>query len=707
MPSRLACVTGPHPAEGTANEDPRAGDLPAEEASTDSPPADTAPADGVAASTSDDAPVNSTDDEAPTVPQDAPVNGTDEEASTVPEDALNNSSDDAAEDAPAANPEAASSNTEDPFEDAFVAAGPWQPSDRSQSLSPSERVIPTWTDQTAQRASTVIGGPLGRHALVGRNPILTPLRVALLMAICILIGGWLFKSACIQQRGDGGSVSLDQSGQRPWITGCYNDVVPLYGSRGFNRPQEFPYAHAWIETGEGDRRIFLPRNVENVGGQYVNRVDGNPIPNGDFVGDPDAGYQKMVDGALVPVDDIEAVGKVRYLEYPVVTGLFQWGVSWVTSGYMSFAKSTGVVPVPLDVAAYFTIGAILLGLFYLWSVASTARIARRRVWDTAIMCLSPLVVVHAFTNWDMVAIGLASAGMLAWARKKPVLAGVFLGLGMAAKLYPILLLGPLLVLCLRTGKLPVWLRAAVAAAVAWAAVNIPVILQYPHAWYEFVRLNSERGPEFDSWYFIYQELSGSTIWNNAPGAKTPVFLNTLSLGLFIAACGAIGWFALSTQRRARFAQLAFLVVVAFLITNKVWSPQYSMWLMPLVVLALPRWRPVLAWQFSEAVVWLLLMLSFAGEANKGLTIHPFIAAALVRDALLITLAVMVIRDVLRPDRDLVRMAGDDDPSGGVLEDAEDRFTIPSLPSLFRKRPAPEPQPAGETPIPEPATADSP
>ena len=40
---------------------------------------------------------------------------------------------------------------------------------------------------------------------------------------------------------------------------------------------------------------------------------------------------------------------------------------------------------------------------------------------------------------------------------------------------------------------------------------------------------------------------------------------------------------------------------------------------------------------------------------------------------------------MRPERDPVRMAGDDDPSGGVLEDAPDRFTVPSLPVLWARR----------------------
>ena len=126
-------------------------------------------------------------------------------------------------------------------------------------------------------------------------------------------------------------------------------------------------------------------------------------------------------------------------------------------------------------------------------------------------------------------------------------------------------------------------------------------------------------------------------------------------------------------------------MAAFLLPNKVWSPQYSLWLVPLVALALPRWRPVLVWQFAEAVVWILLMFSFDDDAGKNLSIYPFYGAALVRDALLITLMVMVIRDVLRPGRDLIRRAGDDDPSGGVLDGAPDVLVFRSLPQLWRRR----------------------
>ena len=79
------------------------------------------------------------------------------------------------------------------------------------------------------------------------------------------------------------------------------------------------------------------------------------------------------------------------------------------------------------------------------------------------------------------------------------------------------------------------------------------------------------------------------------------------------------------------AQLAFLVVAAFLLTNKVWSPQFSLWLVPLAVLALPHRRILLAWMTIDALVWVPRMLYLYGEQNKGLPEQWFTTTVLLRD----------------------------------------------------------------------------
>ena len=62
---------------------------------------------------------------------------------------------------------------------------------------------------------------------------------------------------------------------------------------------------------------------------------------------------------------------------------------------------------------------------------------------------------------------------------------------------------------------------------------------------------------------------------------------------------ALGFLAPVTPR---FAQLGFLLVVGFLLVNKVYSPQYALWLLPLAVMARPRVRDQLIWQARRGLL---------------------------------------------------------------------------------------------------------
>ena len=106
----------------------------------------------------------------------------------------------------------------------------------------------------------------------------------------------------------------------------------------------------------------------------------------------------------------------------------------------------------------------------------------------------------------------------------------------------------------------------------------------------------------------------------------------------------------------RLAQLGFLVVAGFLLVNKVYSPQYVLWLLPLAVLARPRWRDQLIWQAGEVVyfaaVWWYLggYLAPGGRRRRRL----LLVAIVVRMAGELYLVAIVVRDVLRPAHDPVR-----------------------------------------------------
>jgi uncharacterized membrane protein len=278
-----------------------------------------------------------------------------------------------------------------------------------------------------------------------------------------------------------------------------------------------------------------------------------------------------------------------------------------------------------------------------------------------------------------------------------VLAGALLGLGVAAKLYPVLVLGALFLLCLRAGLLRVWLRAALAAAGAWLAVNLPVALLAPENWGWFFAFSRQRPANPESiWNLLLTVTDNRVLDGPLAEGEAPSVLNAVVAVLLLALATWVAWLVLTAPVRPRVAQVAFLLVAGFLLLNKVYSPQYALWLLPLAVLARPRWRSLLVWQVSEALVWVATMLYYLGTDNRGIEVEWFFLAVLARDAVLVALVVLVAREVRRPDEDVVRTSwpGVDDPAGGVLDGARDVVTLEG--GRVRLRPAPEAATPGKT-----------
>jgi uncharacterized membrane protein len=159
-------------------------------------------------------------------------------------------------------------------------------------------------------------------------------------------------------------------------------------------------------------------------------------------------------------------------------------------------------------------------------------------------------------------------------------------------------------------------------------------------------------------------------------------LNTWATGLFLVLCVGIAALVLAAPRRPRLAAVLFLIVVAFVLTNKVYSPQYSLWLIPLAVMARPRWTSFLIWQAGEVIYFVAIWWYLAGYGVEGadaLQGPEYAVAILVRMLATLYLAALVVQDMLVPSYDPVRSDGEpadeDDPGGGVYDGADDRFTL--------------------------------
>jgi uncharacterized membrane protein len=352
-------------------------------------------------------------------------------------------------------------------------------------------------------------------------------------------------------------------------------------------------------------------------------------------------------------------GRYPALEYPVVIGYFAYGAALVTQGLSdpppdpaarTQATSNDVYGLP-GVAPeswrYFQVTAVLLAPFALLSAWFLAGVHRRRPWDAMLLAASPAVALAGLINWDLIAVAAVCGALWAWSRDRPVLTGVLVGLGTATKLYPLLLLGALLVVCLRERRLPDLVKAVGAAAFAWLLVDLPPMLYGFHEWATFWGFNSRRGADLGSLWLVWS-LDGHSV-----DAGT---INLVSWVVVGAACLGVLVLGLRAPLVPRVSQLALLLVTGFLVVNKVYSPQYVLWLLPLAVLARPRWRDILIWTAGElfyfGAVWLYLG-GYTASASSGEPDRLYQLAILVRVAAELFLAALVVRDVLVPHLDPV------------------------------------------------------
>ena len=367
-------------------------------------------------------------------------------------------------------------------------------------------------------------------------------------------------------------------------------------------------------------------------------------------------------------------GKVPYadhpVEYPVLTGAFM-GVL----GLPVNALNEALGEVLNEGRWFYNLNAFVLSLLGLGLVGATLAMRRRRPWDAAMLALAPGILISATVNWDLLVISLTGFAMYAWARKLPAVSGILLGLAVAAKFYPMLLIGPLLLLGLRAGRARQVGITIATAVVTWAVVNLPVALAWPENWATFFRFSSERGVDWGTiWYvgvhFPGGDRTGFELFHWLAGDVSR--LNLVWSVLFALLCAGIAFLIFLAPRRPRVAQVAFLVVASFLLVNKVWSQQFVLWLIPLAVLARPKWGAFLAWQAAELGYFLAFYLQLM--AASGRQVVPdwvFILASLGRMTLLVVLMALVVREILRPELDVVRAGGIDDPDGGVLDGTPD------------------------------------
>ena len=348
-------------------------------------------------------------------------------------------------------------------------------------------------------------------------------------------------------------------------------------------------------------------------------------------------YRQLCYTDLVPLYGTEHLsgGRLPFLnacpgggvcdEYPVLTMYFMRAAAWIGHGY----------------AGFFWANAVLLSLCALITAWALFQMVGERALYFAV---APTLLIYAFVNWDLLAVAITTLATLALLRRRDRSSGVLLGLGAAAKIYPAFLVVPFARERVHEDR-----RGGAAAIVVWsviafAAVNVPFAMFAPNAWSTFFRFNSTRSADWDSlWFIVCERLHGG---GSCPLSAAQIKLvNGLSLLAFLVIAAAVWWTRAKRQPDFPRWTLGFPLLVAFLLANKVYSPQYSLWLLPWFALALPNPWLFGAFELADVAVFVtrfswfgrlsadLGSVAFAGY--RGVPLGGFELAVAIRAAVLV------------------------------------------------------------------------
>ena len=114
---------------------------------------------------------------------------------------------------------------------------------------------------------------------------------------------------------------------------------------------------------------------------------------------------------------------------------------------------------------------------------------------------APAVIASLFINWDMWAVISTLLAIYYFDKNKYEISAIWLGVSIATKFFPLVLLLPIAVIFYRKRQIKTAMQYLFTTVIIWGAINIPIALIYFDGWWRFFKLNLERGEDFGSiWY---------------------------------------------------------------------------------------------------------------------------------------------------------------------------------------------------------------
>ncbi len=294
-------------------------------------------------------------------------------------------------------------------------------------------------------------------------------------------------------------------------------------------------------------------------------------------------------------------------EYPVGLGLLVYGLNAVRRMQPYFLWTSAFLAA--------------CGLAIAWLVP---RFPRGRVW---LLALSPALALYVNLNWDMWPVLLTVVALLLFVRGHDGWGAAVLTAAIWTKFFPLVILPLILAERARQGRWRAAGRIAGVFGLVSAVLNAPLLVARPSAWLYFFEQSRTRGREVNLWNFFDR-------WK-----LTTAQINTLSLALLIAGL-AVFTYMVWRGRENAFLPAACAALAWFFFVNKVYSPQYSLWIVALLAVAGAAPAVAAAWSAADLLYFgasflTLGLIRFGGGPTSWFFEHGLFPAMAIREGMLL------------------------------------------------------------------------
>jgi uncharacterized membrane protein len=298
----------------------------------------------------------------------------------------------------------------------------------------------------------------------------------------------------------------------------------------------------------------------------------------------------------------------------------------------------------------------VLAMFFIADIASSMKVSVKHslmIYSLLILAIGPIVVCR----YDLLPAMLVLAALWAFIKGRTGLAWAAAALGIIAKIYPVLIVPLFIIFQIKNGQYrelikggAVFLTVILVSTVPWLVIDAP-------GFWHSVSYHLERGLHTESTYgsvlMVGQllEMSGMTISFSHDSwiIVLPLADRLAGISFFVSVGAIIGVYGLFAWRlikdpegnpAAILLQYGALAVVAFMLTNKIFSAQYLIWLGTLLPLITTRRQYLIPGLFIISAVLTQYVYPYHYTAFVGGETWPVLALT-ARNLLLVAAAVLV------------------------------------------------------------------